>query len=170
EGAEGIRTRVQNGDVLVCITGANTGRVAVLKELSLVAYVNQRLGLIQPYKLVCNSQYLGYVLSSTSCQTYFSIEQYGLKEGLNLSDLAEAPVMIPPLAEQIKVVREIEWQLGNLDRLSTDAGMTIDLLQERRSALISAAVTGKIDVRNWHPPKSSSHDSHREDKTCMETI
>ena len=40
EGAEGVRTRVREGDVFVCITGANTGRVAVVKELPGISYVN----------------------------------------------------------------------------------------------------------------------------------
>lgn len=155
EGAEGVRTRLQDGDVVVCITGANTGRVAVLGELKQPAYVNQHLGLVRPYMLACNSRYLGYALSSTSCQTYFNIEQYGLKDGLSLTDLAEAPLMVPPLAEQVQLVAVIENQLVNLDRLTADSEMTVELLQERRSALISAAVTGKIDVRSWQPPTSA---------------
>jgi len=155
EGAEGVRTRLQDGDVVVCITGANTGRVAVLGEVNQAAYVNQHLGLIRPYVLACNSRYLGYALSSFACQTYFNIEQYGLKEGLSLTDLAEAPLVVPPLAEQVKLVEVIENRLGNLDWLTADSEMTVELLQERRSALISAAVTGKIDVRGWQPPASA---------------
>lgn len=155
EGAEGVRTRLQDGDVVVCITGANTGRVAVLGELNQAAYVNQHLGLIRPYTLACNSRYLGYALSSTTCQTYFNIEQYGLKEGLSLTDVAEAPLMVPPLAEQIQLVAVIESQLATLDGLTADSEMTVELLQERRSALISAAVTGKIDVRGWQPLASA---------------
>ena len=155
EGAEGVRTRLQEGDVVVCITGANTGRVAVLGEVSQAAYVNQHLGLIRPYRFACKSMYLGYALSSSPCQTYFNIEQYGLKEGLSLTDLAEAPLMVPPLAEQAQLVDVIEKQLSNLDVLTADSEMTVELLQERRSALISAAVTGKIDVRGWQPPVSA---------------
>ncbi len=149
DGAEGVRTRVREGDVFVCITGANTGRVAVVKELPGISYVNQHLGLLRPQVFSCDSRYLGYALSSANCQTYFSVEQYGLKEGLSLTDLAEAPIMVPAIAEQVALVNSIEEQLSNLDRLSVDAERAVELLTERRSALISAAVTGKIDVRNW---------------------
>ncbi len=155
EGAEGVRTRVREGDVFVCITGANTGRVAVVKELPGISYVNQHLGLLRPQVLSCDSRYLGYALSSTNCQTYFTVEQYGLKEGLSLTDLAEAPLMVPTIAEQVALVNRIEEQLSNLDRLSVDAERAAELLTERRSALISAAVTGKIDVRGWQPPVST---------------
>ncbi|MFP3851373.1 restriction endonuclease subunit S [Pseudomonas sp. W5-01] len=155
EGAEGVRTRLQDGDVVVCITGANTGRVAVLETVGQAAYVNQHLGLIRPDLLACKSRYLGYALSSSACQTYFNVEQYGLKEGLSLTHIAEAPLMVPPLAEQVKLIEALENQLGNLDGLTADSEMTVELLQERRSALISAAVTGKIDVRGWKPPTSA---------------
>lgn len=152
EGAEGVRTRLQDGDVVVCITGANTGRVAVVGKVCKAAYVNQHLGLVRPYVLACNSRYLGYALSSSACQTYFNIEQYGLKEGLSLTDIAEAPLMVPPLAEQVKLVEVIENHLVNLDGLTRDSEMIVELLQERRASLISSAVTGKIDVRGWQPP------------------
>lgn len=155
EGAEGVRTRLQDGDVVVCITGANTGRVAVVGKVCKAAYVNQHLGLVRPYVLACNSRYLGYALSSSACQTYFNIEQYGLKEGLSLTDIAEAPLMVPPLEEQIKLVEVIENHLGNLDGLTRDSEMIVELLQERRAALISSAVTGKIDVRGWQSPVSA---------------
>lgn len=103
----------------------------------------------------CDSRYLGYALSSTYCETYFSVEQYGLKEGLSLTDLAEAPIMVPKIAEQVALVNSIEEQLSNLDRLSVDAERAVELLTERRSALISPAVTGKTDVRGWQPPAST---------------
>lgn len=152
EGAEGLRTRLQDGDLVVCITGANTGRVAVVGKVCEAAYVNQHLGLVRPYVLACNSRYLGYALSSSACQSYFNVEQYGLKEGLSLTDIAEAPLMVPPLAEQVKLVEVIENHLVNLDGLTRDSEMIVELLQERRAALISAAVTGKMDVRGWLPP------------------
>lgn len=44
--------------------------------------------------------------------------------------------------------------IAKVQRAAVAAAQQIDLLQERRTALISAAVTGKIDVRNWKPPES----------------
>lgn len=156
QGAEGVRTRLQNNDVVVCITGANTGRVAVINEVKERAYVNQHLGLIRPHASLCCSRFLGYSLASIGGQTYFNVEQYGLKEGLSLTNLAEAPTTLPSLTEQSEIAQQIDTQLNHLDGLSTDAEVAIKLLQERRSALISAAVTGKIDVRGWQPPADSA--------------
>jgi type I restriction enzyme S subunit len=53
----------------------------------------------------------------------------------------------PPLAEQRAIALYLEENVAQLDSLTTQAQSTIELLQERRTALISAAVTGKIDVR-----------------------
>jgi len=60
-------------------------------------------------------------------------------------------VCVPPPAEQAAIVSTIVRRLGALDALNTAAEQGIQLLQERRSALISAAVTGKIDVRGLVP-------------------
>ena len=54
---------------------------------------------------------------------------------------------VPPLPEQRQIVEFLGAELAKLDVLTTEAQRAIDLLQERRTALISAAVTGQIDVR-----------------------
>jgi len=52
--------------------------------------------------------------------------------------------------EQKEIIAYLNTETAKLDDLTTEAQHTIDLLKERRSALISAAVTGKIDVRGYH--------------------
>ncbi|QQA60585.1 hypothetical protein JC965_21410 [Aeromonas caviae] len=61
----------------------------------------------------------------------------------------------PSLDEQIQLASWIRDQCDKLDMLNTKAKCTIDLMQERRIALISAAVTGKIDLRGWTPPSDN---------------
>ena len=53
----------------------------------------------------------------------------------------------PPLDEQEKIVEYLDEELGKLSTLTDQAIQAIDLMIERRVALILAAVTGKIDVR-----------------------
>ncbi len=57
------------------------------------------------------------------------------------------PVCVPPEAEQADIVVAVERELQKFDALTVEAQRAVDLLQERRTALISAAVTGQIDVR-----------------------
>lgn len=64
-------------------------------------------------------------------------------------------IAIPPLEEIIKIINYIQEQEQKYEQLEYSAYQGIQLLQERRTALISAAVTGKIDVRNWVPPATN---------------
>ncbi|TAF26582.1 MAG: restriction endonuclease subunit S [Verrucomicrobia bacterium] len=54
----------------------------------------------------------------------------------------------PPPEEQAQITAFLDQEIARLDALTTEAQRAIDLLQERRTALISAAVTGQIDVRD----------------------
>ena len=65
------------------------------------------------------------------------------------------PVTIPPVVEQIKISDFLDKVTAEFASLLQQGIKAIDLLKERRSALISAAVTGKIDVRSWQLPTSS---------------
>jgi len=64
-----------------------------------------------------------------------------------LSIMATRKLALPPIAEQNAIVQFIQTQMLHFDALTAEAERAIALLQERRTALISAAVTGKIDVR-----------------------
>ncbi|GAA0683292.1 hypothetical protein GCM10009104_05490 [Marinobacterium maritimum] len=64
-------------------------------------------------------------------------------------------ITIPPLREQSQIVSYIRKSQDRLTHLIERAELAIKLIQERRTALISAAVTGKIDVRNWQPSTST---------------
>jgi type I restriction enzyme S subunit len=64
-------------------------------------------------------------------------------------------VPLPPPAEQRAIAAFLDRECGRLDTLTTEAERAIALLKERRAALISAAVTGKIDVRGLVPAKEA---------------
>ena len=151
--AEGRRTKLQSGDVLVCITGAKTGRVAFMCEATEETYINQHLALLRPQGQI-SSEFLALFLYSYPSQKHFQMAQYGLKEGLGLTEVAESNCLVPSLDEQRRVVNEVNRQLDPIDRATEASIASIKLFSERRAALISAAVTGKIDVRNWQPPES----------------
>jgi type I restriction enzyme S subunit len=72
---------------------------------------------------------------------------------INREKLAEVMLPVPPGNEQREVCTEIERKTEAMDLLIVKAGNAIALANERRTALISAAVTGKIDVRNWQTPE-----------------
>jgi type I restriction enzyme S subunit len=55
----------------------------------------------------------------------------------------------PPIGEQLEICAVIDWEISKIESLFADSKISIDLLQERRLVLISAAVTGQIDVRGF---------------------
>lgn len=151
--AESERAKLQAGDVLVCITGAKTGRVALLRESKRPAYLNQHLCRLRPNQAKVNSEYLYSALASSAGRTHFDISQYGLKQGLGLEEVSNTPIALPPVHEQTRICDHVLVNTKAFNELITSSELQAQLLQERRSALISAAVTGKIDVRDWQPPK-----------------
>jgi len=66
---------------------------------------------------------------------------------MNQEKTKEIWVAVPPLCEQETIAKFLDQDGVTSDALINEAQRAIDLLKERRSALISAAVTGKIDVR-----------------------
>lgn len=153
--AEAARTRLLVGDVVVCITGAKTGNVAVCDAVEEDAYINQHLCLIRPMADVL-PWFLGVFLKSDAGQRYFGIAQYGLKQGLSLENVKATPLLVPPVSEQEALVAAVTRASEQIDQLIGEAVLSIELLRERRTALISAAVTGQIDVRGWAPLETTA--------------
>jgi len=67
-----------------------------------------------------------------------------------MEDLGNLPMLVPPISEIEHIEAYLDTELARFDALIAEAERAIELLQERRTALISAAVTGQIDVRQ-HP-------------------
>ena len=71
---------------------------------------------------------------------------------LNIDRIGSVVAVFPSVEEQATIANYLNRTLDSYAQLENQAVETIELMKERRSALISAAVTGKIDVRNWQPP------------------
>jgi len=71
---------------------------------------------------------------------------------INRESLGKLRIIRPSLSEQTEIVGYLEIETHRIDNLLEQAKQGVQLLQERRTALISAAVTGKIDLRHWQPP------------------
>lgn len=145
-GAEAKRTRLQAKDVLVCITGGRTGAVGYLEQITEPAYINQHVCLLRARPALMEPKLLAHILYSRIGQKQLDFFQYGLKQGLGFSQVGEVRVPVPPRGLQNEILRDIDQALMKIDKLLELQSASITKLREYRAALITAAVTGQIDV------------------------
>lgn len=65
---------------------------------------------------------------------------------IGMADVKKLVTPVPPRSEQLEITAAVARNIDRIDTLVREVGLSIDLLRERRTALISAAVTGKINV------------------------
>ena len=138
--------RVRVGDIIVNKLLAWMGAIGVSEYEGVTS---PAYDILRP-SLRANSRYYSYLFRCGICLTEFKRYSRGIMEmrlRLYFDQLGRIKLPVPPLHEQNEIVNYLENELSKLDDLVTKAQNAIQLLQERRTALISAAVTGKIDVR-----------------------
>lgn len=146
--------QIATGDILISCVGT-FGKIAVVPEDAEPGVINPRLIRVRSNHHA-SPQYLSTVLRSGVVFEQFSVlSRGGTMDVINIGTLSEIVLAVPPLNEQVAILSFIEVQSRRFDGLMLEASGGVSLLKERRSALISAAVTGKIDVRGWQPPAST---------------
>ncbi|MDQ8935069.1 restriction endonuclease subunit S [Acinetobacter rudis] len=145
-------SKVLSGDILLNITGGSIGRSCLVSNNFPEANVNQHVCIIRVDMHLQN--FLSLVIQSDLIQAQIrSIQTGGNREGLNFEQVSKFSFSLPPRTEQEEVVQYVKNKSIEFQKVEERARNAIQLMQERRTALISAAVTGKIDVRHWQAPK-----------------
>ncbi|MFT7372664.1 MAG: type I restriction enzyme S subunit [Oleiphilaceae bacterium] len=102
--------------------------------------------------------FLSEYLNSHTGKSYFDLLGWGsAQKNISVPILQNISIAWPVISEQKEIVNYIQQQREQYTKLVTKGRKQIQLLQERRTALISAAVTGKIDVRNWVAPEENKN-------------
>jgi len=148
---------VRAGDILMSRASGSpelVGSTALLGQVRERLMLSDKIFRIHLEEKVSN-QFFVWVMNAQFMRS--QIEQAlsggnGLANNLPQSSLLAFWLAIPPEHEQCAIAELINEQTGRIDELIVEGDVAVELLQERRSALISAAVTGKIDVRGWQPP------------------
>ena len=120
-------------------------------------------GLVSPAYVVARpkngdiSRYVEQLLRTSCAIEEMRKNSYGITDfrlRLYWDQFKNIFISIPPEVERQQIMERIDSLINESEALKSEADRLIVILQERRSALISAAVTGKIDVRGWQPPAS----------------
>ncbi len=146
---EMANTRVQGDDVLLNITGASLGRCCRIPKEMPLANVNQHVCIIRPISHKVVPGFVAYSFSSQLVQSQIYANENGTsREGLNFQQVGDLIICFPSdLDEQSKVVHILDEKVTRTMCLVTAVNNSLAMLREYRTALISAAVTGKVDVR-----------------------
>ncbi|MGM0984370.1 MAG: restriction endonuclease subunit S [Pseudomonadota bacterium] len=146
-----------DGDLLVC-EGGEVGRAAIWEGQKTECFYQKALHRMRPlHKKSEIPRFMFYLLRHASEQGRFtSMEGKSTIAHLPAETLRQYQFPFPPKSEQEMIVGYLDRTSREMNKLVDKAEIAIRLLNERRSALISAAATGKIDVRGWQPPAGSS--------------
>lgn len=138
------KTRLQAGDLLTVRVGAPGVTAVVPSECdggNCASVMLVRRGDF-------NSDWLCFAMNSRMVRYQVEVVQYGAaQEQFNISHAINFWIATPPRDEQDRLTLRLEAEIERIDDLSEHAEQAIELLRERRSALITAAVTGQIDAR-----------------------
>ena len=141
------RYAVQEGDVLLSCVGT-FGRAAVVPKDIQLGIINPRLILLRPERSIIVPAYLECFLKSELAFAQLDeISHGGTMDVINLSMISVLLMPLPPKSEQHRLLESVRFEASRLGNLVAKIHQAIDHLKEFRTALISAAVTGKIDVR-----------------------
>lgn len=142
------RSETRGGDIIIAKIGAQYGKASILPALDKPAVVSGNSLKLTINQKSCDVKFVNWHLANLKeLGVMEDIVNATAQPALSLGEMNNLPMLVPPLAEQVAIVRFLDEKLCEFDTLTTEAQRAIDLLQERRTALISAAVTGQIDVR-----------------------
>lgn len=145
-------TYFRDGDVTIAkITPCfENGKGAVMRGLTQgIGFGTTELIVARPLINQTNSEYLHFIFISNVFRKNGEGHMYGAGGQKRVPDdfLRNFEIAFPPIKEQQIITTFLNTETAKFDALTAEANRAIELLKERRSALVSAAVTGKIDVR-----------------------
>lgn len=149
---------LRKGDLLINSTGTGTLGRAQVFNIDGEFLADSHVTVIRPRQAQINSVFLFYLVRTRIYQDYIF---YNLVTGstnqieLSCERLKATPIPIPPIYEQTTIVTFLNHEMAKIDALIAQQQRLIELLKEKRQAMISHAVTGKIDVRGFNEEGAS---------------
>lgn len=145
------RSQLQKNDILFVIAGATIGKAAIITDDFIPANTNQAVCFIRLKKkvlpeLVLNQLQASYIKNKMAVESVVAAQP-----NISMENIGNFQIFLPPMDEQNELLNFIKDEANNFDTLISKYQKQIDLMQEYRTSLISQAVTGKIDVREWQP-------------------
>jgi len=138
--AEGTRSSVSEGDILVTITGANVTKSALVPALGELAFVSQHVALMKLSMPETAAFVFNWIISPANGRKTLESWAYGAgKPGLSLEQVRALPIGLPPVAEQTRIVAEVERHLSIIHEVEAEVDANLRRGQALRQATLSKA-------------------------------
>ena len=146
--------QLKNNDILMSLTG-NVGRVCLLENKYLPAYLNQRVACIRiKNEDIVNTKFIFYTLNSDHFENMCIQNSKGNAQ-LNLSTefVKTIPLKIPPSNEQKRIVKKLDAIMPKVDKINSRLERIPTILKRARQSILNQAITGELtkEWRKEHP-------------------
>jgi type I restriction enzyme S subunit len=145
DSAEGRRTRVKRGDILITITGANVTKTALVEEEIEESYISQHVALV---RLIApdNAPFLYlWTISPVHGRAKLVEDAYGAgKPGLNLDNIREMDVVLPSPDEQREIVRRVEALFQRADEIERVVKLAAHRADRMTQSVLAKAFRGDL--------------------------
>jgi type I restriction enzyme S subunit len=144
--AEVTRSSVSPGDILVTITGANVTKSALVPELDELAFVSQHVALMKLTQPETAPFVFNWIVSPANGRKTLESLAYGAgKPGLSLEQVRSLPIALPPLAEQIRIVGELDRHLSIIREVEAEVDTNLKRAQALRHSVLNKSF-GVMDI------------------------
>lgn len=149
---------LSEGDIVISTVGSTpdvknsaVGQIGMVPVELDGSLLNQNTVVFTPRNNMLENLFLFYLIQTDVYRDHLDLNAHGTanQASLNVSDMLNFTFARPSFKEQSEISEHIIEVNSSFDALERNCLTAIQLMQERRTALISAAVTGKIDVRDW---------------------
>ncbi len=141
------RRRVRDGDVIISTVRTYLQAITQIHEPPANLVVSTGFAVVRPRRNLFDAHYCRFALREPTFLAEVERRSVGVNyPAINATDLTDIPVFVHTLPQQRAIADHLDRETARLDTLMAKVRQAIDLVEERRAALIAAAVTGQLDV------------------------
>jgi type I restriction enzyme S subunit len=163
---------VRPNDVLMAIVGATLGKVAVVEDIG-PFQIQRSVAILRPRSGVISNMFLATFFRGPRLQQHlWQSVAFSAQPGIYLGFVANIPVPVPPMPEQVSICEGLQRELLPVDAAISRLEREIELFGEYRTRLVADVVTGKLDVQaaarrlpDEAPPETAVDDTDEIDAT-----
>jgi type I restriction enzyme S subunit len=142
--------KIQENDIQLAIVGATLGKVAIVGKMDENFVTQRSLATIRPKTRKCLPRFLYYYMRSDSFQSFLWMStNFSAQPGIYLGTIQNSNFPLPEISIQEEIISYLDSRISKIESIEGVIFTQIENLKDYRQSLISEAVTGKIDVRDW---------------------